>query len=141
VERWKEYQTELAKYIISDSGAEFPFYKDALCEWDILGQSGQKVYVWAMCYVPDIAGGRAPAVIDLDADGSIRQVKVPVHGSTMETDLQKMFPADVREKINLYFLSSSLDAGRVREMGNHLTYRLTHPNVPPLIFISTTAMP
>src|SRR5688500_3590697 len=49
VEKWKEYEGELAKLVLSDSGAEFPRYKDALCEWDILGRAGDEVYVWAQC--------------------------------------------------------------------------------------------
>ena len=55
VERWKEYQTELAKVIFSvaPSRSERKYtsedYKDALCEWDILGQSDQEIYIWAAC--------------------------------------------------------------------------------------------
>ena len=54
VERWKEYQTELAKLVLAQhSSNEFPFYETALCEWDILGRSDQEVYVWAMCGTPN----------------------------------------------------------------------------------------
>ena len=62
VERWKEYQAELAKAITCDSGHDCPDYEHALCEWDILGQSDQVVYVWAMCETLH-AGNRKPAVI------------------------------------------------------------------------------
>ena len=49
--------------------------KDALCEWDILGRSGQEVYVWANC--ASILGNTVrPAVIYLEVDGAIRDVKV-----------------------------------------------------------------
>ena len=50
VERWKEYQTELEKLVLAQhSSQKIPFDETALCEWDILGRSGQEVYVWAMC--------------------------------------------------------------------------------------------
>jgi len=44
VERWKQYQAELAKMILCDSGHDCPYYEFALCEWDILGRSSQEVY-------------------------------------------------------------------------------------------------
>jgi hypothetical protein len=72
VERWQEYQTELAKALYSydpnDPSHQEGYYpgadKDALCEWDILGQSGQEVYVWAACVSADgLWLERHPAVI------------------------------------------------------------------------------
>jgi len=136
VEKWKEYQTELAKVVLSETGSvEYPFYEIALCEWDILGRSGQEVYVWAVCSAPS-SGGETPAVIHLKADGSIEYVEVPGHGSTMETNIQKMFPADVRAKFDLYYSSSFY--GRTRDLMDHLQYRQTHPEEPPLIVLSAT---
>jgi len=135
VEIWKEYQTELAKLVLSDSGAEFPFYKDALCEWDILGQSGEEVYVWADCFVPG-TGGRGPAVIYLGTDGSIRDVKYAFPSSSRDVTISGLFPADVQAKIYTYFSSE-----RPQEMGRHLIYRLTHPEEPPLIILSATPTP
>ncbi len=140
VERWKEYQTELAKRVLSDSGADFPYYETAVCEWDILGRSGQEVYVWAICSAPGI-GGDTPAAISLVIDGSIQKVKVPGHGSSAEANIQRMFPADVREKIVLYSSLSSHGPGRVNELILHLQYRVAHPEELPLIVLSTTPQP
>ncbi len=84
VERWKEYQTELAQALFVYN-PNFPqqhygpaVYKDAICEWDILGRSGQEVYLWAACVSADGLSLRTnPTVIYLEPDGSIREVNVP----------------------------------------------------------------
>jgi len=135
VERWKEYQTELAKLVLSQAGDIFPDYESALCEWDILGRSDREVYVWARCFAPH-AGDTKPAVIHLETDGSIQKVEVPFHGSAWESVIQKLFPADIQEKIEGYFDSASSNSGRAEELRIHLLYRLTHPDVPPLIILS-----
>jgi len=135
VERWKEYEDELAKLVLSDSGIEFPLYRDALCEWDILGRAGDEVYVWAQCFVPG-TGGRGPALIYVETDGSIRHVRYAFPSSSRDVTIRKLFPADVQAKIYLYFSSE-----KSQEMGRHLIYRLTHPEEPPLIILSATPIP
>jgi hypothetical protein len=141
VERWKEYQMELAKLVLAQhSSQEIPFDETALCEWDILGRADQKVYVWAMCGTTG-SGDRKPAVIHLGLSGSIQKVEVPFHGSAWESTIQKLFPADVREKIDLYFYLSSSNSGRAEELRMHLLYRRTHPEEPPLIILSVTPTP
>jgi len=137
VERWKEYQTELAKLVLSQAGYIFPDYESALCEWDILGRSGREVYVWAMCGTPH-AGDTKPTVIHLETDGAIQKVEVPFHGSAWESTIQKLFPENVQEKINAYFYSYSINSGRAEELRIHLIYRKTHPEEPPLIILSET---
>jgi hypothetical protein len=137
MERWKEYQTELAKLVHSEAGYIFPDYESALCEWDILGRSDREVYLWAMCFAPN-SGDRKPAVIHLNIDGSIQKVEVPFHGSSWESTIQKLFPVDIQEKINAYFYSSATNSGRAEELRTHLLYRLTHPEEPPLIIRSAT---
>lgn len=141
VERWREYQAELAKLVLSDSGAEFPLYEDALCEWDILGHSNQEVYVWAVCATPNSLGEK-PAVIHLETDGSVRDVKVVFHGSSWDSRIRELFPIDVQEKIYLYS-SFSPFSGRPLDLRIHLGHRLKHPEVPPLIVVSamTTVTP
>ena len=73
VERWQEYQKELAKRVLADGGGIFPAYETAVCEWDILGSSNQDVYVWAQCFAPG-SGGSGPAVIHLNTDASVIDV-------------------------------------------------------------------
>jgi len=139
VARWKEYQAELAKVLLS--GYSSALYRYALCEWDILGRSDQIVYVWALCAAAEGENAGLPAVIHLNADGSVQDVKVPeINNATWDSQIREMFPADVREKIGLYTsLSPSFSFSvRAQEMESHLEYRQTHSNEPPLIILSAT---
>lgn len=139
VERWKEYQNALAKLVLAQhSGNEVALDETALCEWDILGRSDQEVYVWAMCSTPN-SGDTKPAVIHLELDGSIKKVEAPFHGSAWESTIQKLFPKDIREKIDAYFYSLDSSSGRAEELRMHLLDRNTNPEMPPLNILS--AMP
>lgn len=130
VERWKEYEDELAKLVLSNSGADFPRYEDALCEWDVLGRSGQDIYVWAECTAGS-GVGRGPAVVYLEQDGSIRDVIYAFPSPSRDVTISRLFPEDIQAKIYTYFSSEWS-----RELQRHLNYRLTHPDVPPLIVLS-----
>ena len=141
VERWQEYQTELIKAVLA--GYDPVLYDYALCEWDILGHSGQEVYVWALCATSGGGGsGSIPAVIHLELDGSVQNVEVPMRGSMWDSHIAKMFPENVQEKLYIYFYPPIL-GGRPSEMGTHLIYRQTHPEEPPWIVLSVmpTATP
>lgn len=131
VERWKEYEDELAKLVLANnSSQEFPFYETALCEWDILGRSSQDIYVWAECTAGS-GVGRGPAVIYLEEDGSIRDVIYAFPSPSRDVTISRLFPEDIQAKIYTYFSSEWS-----RELQRHLTYRLTHPEVRPLIILS-----
>lgn len=136
VERWKEYEDALAQSILP----MFPL-ESILCEWDILGQSSQEVYVWADCAVPGKGDDGLPAVIHLNADNSVQNAEVPGRGSGWSADVQRMFPADVREKFGLDFANYIFYRPRKQEMLQHLVYRATHPEEPPLIVLSATPTP
>jgi len=142
VERWKEYEDALARTLLS-----FLPREEVICEWDILGRSDQKVYVWAVC-TNIISSGTSPisgteifsspsipAVIHLGEDGSVQSVEIPGAGSYYARDISRMFPPDVQEEFNRYHF------GRAREMLEHAAWRRTHPEEPPLIVLSVTPMP
>jgi hypothetical protein len=137
VEHWREYQAELAKVVLAgyspDLGYDPDLYKYALCEWDILGRSGQEVYVWVLCAIQGGGNGRGPAVIHLDPNGTIQSVKVAGYDGPFY-DLG-LFPEDVQEKLDIY-ISPPFSGGRLLEMGSRLDYRLIHPEEPPLIVLS-----
>lgn len=76
----------------------FPFLKSILCEWDILAQYGQEVYVWVACGSSKGDNSR-PAVIHLGADGSVDTVVVPKRGSP--SDIDRMFPKEAQMKFQL----------------------------------------
>ncbi|MBL8090361.1 MAG: hypothetical protein KF758_17900 [Anaerolineales bacterium] len=126
VERWREYETALAKSVLSYLPPE-----EVLCEWDILGRYGNDVYVWAVCRGKD-GGGSVPAVIHLETDGAVQSVE---RAKNWSRDIPRLFPSDVREKFAHY------QGGRAREMQQHIEWRRTHPEEPPLIILSLTPTP
>jgi hypothetical protein len=116
VERWREYQTELANALFVYNPA-FPqlrygpdVYQGAICEWDILGLSNQEVYLWAACISADGLSLRTnPAVIYLEPDGSILGVKaasekIDLPDPYLIYDLH-LFPIDIQEKLCLHYFS------------------------------------
>jgi len=142
LERWKEYQTELAKVLLYGYGPDA--YKDALCEWDILGHSDQKVYVWAYCAPTGGGSGSLPAVIQFKNDGAVQKVSAPaINNSTWDSQIRKMFPVVVQEKLDLYYFNVCVYCGRPEELRIHILYRQAHPEIPPLIVLSAipTATP
>ena len=155
VVRWKEYQTELAKVILSYNPElvhDPEIYKDALCEWDILGQAVQEVYVYAVCVVANSnRGARRPAIIYLELDGSIREVKLPERkGADSEEFNYDPFPGDVQAKFCYYFdpfpsdlprcpYGSAYPRPRLDVLYAHIEYRKTHPDEPPLVVLSANS--
>ena len=142
VERWKEYENVLAKSLLSFLPPE-----EVLCEWEILGRSEQEVYVWAVC-TSIISSGTSPisgteifsspstpAVIHLGEDGSVQSVEIPGAGSFYAPDINRMFPPDVQEEIKRYHFRG---AGEIFE---HIKWRRTHPEEPPLIVLIATPRP
>ena len=159
VERWKEYQTELAKALFSfyREGYDPEAYKDALCEWDILGQSNEEVYIFVVCMVAKgTKDARSPVIIHLESNGAIQKVKLPEskgdHSSMFNYD---PFPKDVREKFCYYFdpfpsdlpsctyygYSTTDSRPRLGTFYSHIEHRKTHPNEPPLVIISRIITP
>jgi hypothetical protein len=129
VERWKEYENALARTLSSLPPEE------VICEWEILGRSDQKVYVWATCDA--LVGGRgvaSSAVIHLNADGTVQSVEKPGSGSKRISNILKMFAPDIQEIILNNLIS-------YRHLSDHLEWRQEHPNEPPLIVLSATPTP
>jgi hypothetical protein len=127
VKRWKEYENALAKSLLSYLPPE-----KVLCEWDILGRSGDDLYVWAMCEGEEGSARSTPTVIHLEVDGAIQSVERPRNWSA---DIPRLFPADLQEKFDIYYF------GRSRELSEHAAWRRTHPEEPPLIVLSATPRP
>jgi len=137
VKRWKEYETALAKAIFPSSFVPGEF----LCEWEILGQSDQEVYVWTVCMsifsiegvgVP--YGGSVPAVIHIGTDGAVQSVKIPGGGTDYASDIRKMFPLDVQERIFNNLIN-------YRQLSEHVEWRREHSEEPPLVVFSATPTP
>jgi len=73
-----------------------------------------------------------PAVIHLETDGAVQSVERPTNWSR---DIPRLFPPDVIEKFAHYH------AGRAGELIEHIEWRRTHPEEPPLIILSATPTP
>lgn len=129
IERWVEYQNALATAFIPST--------PGLCEWELLGQTENEVYVWAICQEADSSNGAAmsaPAVIYLSKNNSIERVEIPGDGSMYSVDIREMFPKDLQAKI----LSNSIDS--LQEMWSHIQIRRENPE-PPLVIMSGVFLP
>ena len=126
VDRWIQYQSALSVVYLSSSVS-------GLCEWNILGQSEHKIYVWAICQEANSIGGAAmsaPAVIHLAQNRDIEKVEVPGDGSQYGVEIRRMFPSTLQEKVLSYEANSkdSLDA-----MWNHIQLRHKNPDTPLIV--------
>lgn len=126
--RWQLYEAALLKATIS-------MHKEGLCEWMILGISGNKVYVYTLCQATGRIKTAAsmPAVIYLGESGDIEKVIIPRDGIDSGVDIRALFPQDVQEKIN----ALDVDGPRREE---HLEDRIINGG-PPLIIVLGTPMP
>lgn len=137
IERWKEYEDALAKVLFPSSFIPSEF----LCEWEILGRSDKKVYVWTVCmsiFPVGSAGlpyhGSIPAVIHIEADGSLQSVEIPRGGTNYASDIRRMFPPYAQER---YFEGLI----HFQELTDHLNWRREHPEEPPLIVLNANPTP
>ncbi len=101
-----------------------------------MGQSDQKLYVWAVCETSGLRSGSVPIVIYLNADGSILDLEKPKNW-TVE-NIHEMFPEDVRNKF-----TDRQHVGERQKMSDHIKWRWAHPGEPPLIILAAipTATP
>ena len=129
VERWKEYEDALAK-------AFFKSYlqpDQVVCEWVILGRTDQEVYVWAYCsgiYTAAPSAGSIPAVIHLEKDGSVQNAEIPGSGTAYGTDIRRMFPSDLQQRIFDHSIS-------FQGIDDRMRWRRGRPEEPPLIILNS----
>lgn len=132
-------------------------YKDAICEWDILGKADQKVYVWAEC-ISGLSLKTNPAAIYLEPDGSLQKVIVPDIAYREQTKIYDLhlFSIGIQEKLCLYYFYGFVSPceeitpayylpdvlpPRGQVLVLHLKYRQSHAEEPPLIVLSATPTP
>lgn len=136
---WTEYETALGKKL---TPAAFTTGR-VLCEWQILSESEQVVFVWSECMgtvpvgnktPPAYPSASIPAVIHLGTDGSVQNVEVPGAGESYGPDIRSMFPPTAQKMI----FDNQID---LNTLSDHLKFRLEHPEVPPLIVLSATPLP
>lgn len=130
VPRWAEYELALAHKFLPEEIM-------GVCEWDILGQAEQDVFVWAVCQgnSPNsgLMGMSAPAVIHLATDGQVQTVTVPRDGTLYSQDVEALFPHELQKQIFAHTIQPEIE--------RHLQMRIAQPNTPPLIALTRTPLP
>lgn len=128
VEKWNEYEDALA----------IAFYKnyyqpeEVVCEWVILGQTDQEVYVWGHCasiYSAGPSQASIPTVIRIGTDGSVQDAEIPGSGTAYGPGIRRLFPPELQQIIfdhSVMFSQAQMD---------HLRWRRGHPEEPPWIVL------
>lgn len=133
--RWRQYEEALANAILEIA---YPPNDEGLCEWDLLGQQEQEIYLWAVCQVASTDRGTAgsvPVVVLLAPDGSIEKVILPRAGVDYPEDIKALFPADVQERI---FNRTYFDPKAAME---HIALRRKDRTIPPMIVEAGVTLP
>ena len=131
--RWKKYEAALVK-------AFLPQGYSGVCEWTILGQSKEEVYLWALCKSsPTGPAMSGPAVIVLDPNGDIQRVKVPGDGAAYSRDVRKFFPPGVQKKVFGFYTTPSMHTALGSK--EYFNKRFSNPDLPPRIVILGTPLP
>lgn len=134
--QWKDIQAALAAELLPLQPVE-----EVICEWEILGESGSTLFVWAVCFGappadrPEEYAPRAsiPAVITMNEVGTDFRVDIPEYGSSYADGVHDLFPAEIQELI-------FHRAADIAEMAAHAVARRTAPE-PPLIVLMATPQP
>jgi hypothetical protein len=73
---------------------------NAICEWEVLGQTPQDLYVWVVCQsIANDSAVSVPAAVHLGTDGRVARVDVPRDGSLYAQDVRALFPQDLHQRI------------------------------------------
>lgn len=132
--KWREYEYALASRLLFLHPPE-----DIICEWEILGQVDEEIYVWAYClglppsgmsenYAP---AASIPAVIHINLGGSIQSVELPRdQWDSYAEGIQNIFPNDLHEKIFKQEIN-------ITELISHAKLRRANPSPPLIIQLST----
>jgi hypothetical protein len=133
IQRWNEYEEALSQ-------AFFKGYfqpEDVVCEWVILGQAAQEVYVWGYCsgiYAAGPSAASIPAVIHLNSDGAVQSAEIPGSGTAYGPSIRRMFPSDIQERI--FSQSPIYPQELANRLDDRLRWRRGHPDEPPLIVLN-----
>ena len=128
-ERWEEYEDALARAFFSS----YLTPEEVVCEWVILGQADQEVYVWAHCasiYSAGPSQASIPTVIHIRIDGSVQSAEIPGSGTSYGPDIRQMFPPNIQEMIFDRLVLPS------QEQMDRLRWRRGHPDEPPWSVLS-----
>lgn len=126
-ERWRRYEEAMLEACYST--VSLPAEK--LCEWDVITQHDNTVYVWAFCIDSDGRGFSGPRTIRINSSGDIEATCPRVFD-----DYKTLFPDDLFEQILNY--QSRFDLDRA---WHHIELRFQDRTIPPLIVVDGTPLP
>lgn len=127
-EKWKQYEAS----ILSACYSAVSLPSDKLCEWDIITQRGNTIYVWAFCADVNGQGSSGPVVINVSPTGGVEKAICPL----VFDDYKMLLPGDLYEEVNNY--RNRFDLNRA---WSHLELRFQNPTLPPLIVVDGTPLP
>ena len=131
LKHWREYEIALGQSMLPTSPTD-----EVICEWEVLGESDNELYVWAFCTTtapyaqtedvyPSIS---TPAVIQLDEKDEVLSVIRPGGGTHYAPDIREMFPIKVQEIIFSYSFN-------LQRLKNHLFLRKENSYMSPLVVL------
>jgi hypothetical protein len=135
--RWKLWERALGDILNGPPENTRPDLSQdhGICEWEIWGQKGNDVYVWALCKVYHTGIGTtatsAPAIVRLGAGDQIQAVILPAEGWG---NIGSLFPDDVLQKIH----NQDFD---VEKTEMDIALRSGNPALPPLIIQKGEILP
>jgi hypothetical protein len=138
LETWQDYELALGKKLLDFALERGP----VLCEWELLGLTDLEVYLYVLCKATEpltddsttLPSANMPVVIHLDENGEIQEVEIPGPGTLFAKDIRRMFPLEAQVRI-------FDDLINYQQMGDHLLWRLDHPEEPPLFVLNATSQP
>ncbi|MDI6769425.1 MAG: hypothetical protein QMD04_07090 [Anaerolineales bacterium] len=125
---WREYETA----ILSACYADVFLPSEKLCEWEIITQHGNTIYVWAFCADVNGQGSSGPLVVYIRPSGEVEKAICPL----IFDDYKTLFPGESYEEVNNYRDRFDLDRA-----WSHLEMRFQDRTIPPLIAIEGTPLP
>lgn len=125
---WREYETAILSACYSD--VSLPSEK--LCEWEIITERDNTIYVWAFCADINGQGSSGPLVVYIRPSGKVEKAICPL----VFDDYKALFPGELYEEVNNYRDRFDLDIA-----WHHLEMRFQDRTIPPLIAIEGTPLP
>ncbi len=125
---WKEY--ERAMLSACYSGVSLPSEK--LCEWEVITQRGNTIYVWAFCADVEGRGRSGPLAIYIKSSGEVERAVC----TRVFDDYKTLFPGELFDEVRNY--RNRFDLNRA---WSHLELRFQNPTLPPLIVVDGTPLP
>jgi hypothetical protein len=134
--RWKYWERALGDILNGPSGNTHPDLSQdhGYCEWDIYGQSGRDVYVYAFCELyqkgVEVTASDGPAIVRLAQDDSISEVIFPEETAYIGT----LVPAGIWTRIT----KRDFDVAAAEK---NIELRIGNATIPPLIIQQGVQLP